>query len=60
MARNLGDEVLDLARNHGASIKGFELGQAHLEKVKSYEGDNRDISGIYGVVRLESGLSYEN
>jgi hypothetical protein len=60
MARNVGDAVLDLAKNHSASVKGFELGQAHLEMVKSYEGKNKDISGIYGAVRLESGLPYEN
>jgi hypothetical protein len=61
MARNLGDEVLELAKEHGVVVKAYEVGQQHLETVRtSYNTGYRDVSGIYGAVRLESGLPYES
>ena len=32
----------------------------HMEMVEKYAGAKGDIAGIYGVVRMESGLKFEN
>ena len=41
-------------------MKGAEVANAHLEDVQKQKGSKGDIAGIYGVVRTESGLVYEN
>ena len=32
----------------------------HMEMVEKYAGAKGDIAGIYGAVRMESGLKFEN
>ena len=41
-------------------LKALEVGDAHLQAVKAAKGIQGDVAGIYGAVRLESGLKYEN
>ena len=41
-------------------MKAVEVADAHLQAVKAEKGTKGDIAGIYGAVRLESGLKYEN
>ncbi len=41
-------------------MKAVEVGDAHLEEVQKHMGSRGDISGIYGAVRQESGLEFEN
>jgi hypothetical protein len=38
----------------------MEVAKKHLEAVKEHEGQKGDIAGIYGAVRKESGLPFEN
>lgn len=59
-ARNLASHVLNLARSSGASVKAYEVAVKHLETVEAHAGAKADISGIYGAVRLESGLPFKN
>lgn len=59
-ARVLTAHVLDLAKQSGASVKGYQVAVDHLKVVEEHAGGSADINGIYGVVRLESGLPYEN
>jgi hypothetical protein len=59
-ARSLTSHVLQLAKDSGASVKGYEVAVEHLKVVEAHAGSKADINGIYGAVRLESGLTYEN
>ena len=41
-------------------MKMVELTDGHLEAVEKHAGSKGDVAGIYGAVRQESGLKYEN
>ena len=60
MARHLAAEVLALASASGSKLDAYEAGCRHMEMVRSHAGAKGDISGIYGAIRQESGLAYEN
>ena len=60
MGIHLAQENLDLAKVVGAKLRGYEVGMDHQKLVKEHVGAGGDISGIYGAVRLESGLPYHN
>jgi hypothetical protein len=49
-----------LAKAAGTRMKDVEVGDAHLEMVKKHKGEAGDIAGIYGAVRQEAGLKFEN
>ncbi|TVY30374.1 putative oxidoreductase [Lachnellula hyalina] len=59
-ALKLTAHVLELAKSSGASIKGYEAAIDHLKVVEDQAGGEADITGIYGAVRLESGLPFKN
>lgn len=59
-ARHLTAHIMDLAKSTGASVNGYEVAVEHLKVVEDHAGPTADINGIYGAVRLESGLPYEN
>ena len=50
--------ALSLASASGTKMKAVEVAKAHLEDVKKYRGEKGDLAGIYGAVRVESGLGY--
>ncbi len=52
--------ALSLAEASGVHMKNLEVANAHLADVKAHDGEKGDIAGIYGAVRKESGLKYEN
>ena len=41
-------------------MRAVELIDQHLADVEKEKGDKGDIAGIYGAIRMESGLPYEN
>ena len=41
-------------------MPAVEVADAHLAAVKEHMGEKGDIAGIYGAVRKESGLKFEN
>lgn len=59
-AQSLAADVLQLAKSNGVSIKGYEVAVEHLQVAKAHTGESADILGIYGAVRLESSLPYQN
>lgn len=59
-ARHLTSQVLDLARVSGATLKSYQVAIEHLAVAESNAGPTGDITGIYGAVRMESQLPYEN
>jgi hypothetical protein len=60
MVKEITDHVLDLAKESGVELNVYKIGCKHLEEVEKYVGSNGDISGIYGALRMENGLTFEN
>ena len=60
LARKDARHAKALADSSGTSVKGLDVARARLDDVKVYLGDKGDIPSIYGAVRKESGLEFEN
>ncbi|KAJ4300354.1 hypothetical protein N0V88_003027 [Collariella sp. IMI 366227] len=60
LARKDAGHALKLAEASGTRMKNVETGDAHLAQVKEHAGEMGDIAGIYGAVRKEAGLKFEN
>ncbi|MCJ1313934.1 hypothetical protein MMC25_007614 [Agyrium rufum] len=59
-ARDLAAHVLSVAKGCNASLKGYEVAVGHLAALEEHAGAHADINGLYGAVRLESGLPFKN
>jgi len=60
LARKDAGHALDLAKSAGVKMKAVEVADEHLRQVKEERGATGDLAGIYGAVRKESGMSFEN
>lgn len=49
-----------LADKAGVQMRGLDAAGKHLQDVIDHAGDKGDIAGVYGAVRKESGLKFEN
>lgn len=60
LARKDAKHALSLAKTHDVRMKDVEVADAHLEMVQKHMGNKGDIAGIYGAVRQEAGMKFEN
>ncbi|TVY42093.1 putative oxidoreductase [Lachnellula occidentalis] len=60
LARKDARHAMALAKDAGTRLKDLEVAEAHLEQVKKHRGEAGDIAAIYGAVRQEAGLKFEN
>ena len=60
LARKDARHAMDLAKASGARMRDVEVADGHLQDVQEHMGSKGDIAGIYGAVRKESGLKFEN
>ncbi|KAL8339896.1 hypothetical protein RB601_006160 [Gaeumannomyces tritici] len=60
LARKDARHAMSLASSVGARLGNAETADAHLVMVKEHVGAKGDIAGIYGAVRKEAGLKFEN
>ncbi|KAK0735765.1 NAD binding domain of 6-phosphogluconate dehydrogenase-domain-containing protein [Apiosordaria backusii] len=60
LARKDAGHALRLAEDAGTRMRNLEVADEHLKQVKEHAGEMGDIAGIYGAVRKEAGLKYEN
>lgn len=60
LARKDIGHVLGIAGKCGTKMKAVDVANQHLQDVKDHAGTKGDVAGIYGAVRMESGLKYEN
>lgn len=60
LARKDAGHAMALAKAAGARLKDVEVADSHLADVKVHMGARGDISSIYGAVRKEGGLKFEN
>ena len=59
-ARGLASHVLGLAQASQVSLPSYEVAVNHLAVAEKHAGPKGDITGIYGAVRIESGLNFVN
>lgn len=59
LARKDAGHALKIARASGANVPNVETADRHLEMVQKHTGKG-DIAGIYGAVRQDAGLKFEN
>lgn len=60
LARKDAGHAMALAKAAGSRLKDVEVADGHLADVKEHMGERGDISSIYGAVRKEGGLKFEN
>ncbi|KAF1926393.1 uncharacterized protein M421DRAFT_422731 [Didymella exigua CBS 183.55] len=60
LARKDARHAKALADASGTSVKGLDVARERLDTVKEVLGDKGDIPSVYGAVRKESGLEFEN
>lgn len=60
LARKDARHAMALAKASGTQLKDLEVADAHLAQVKEHMGVRGDIASIYGAVRKEAGLKFEN
>lgn len=60
LARKDARHAMSLAKTHGVKMRDVEVADKHLEMVQKHMGSKGDIAGIYGAVRQEADLKFEN
>ncbi|PYH88019.1 NAD(P)-binding protein [Aspergillus ellipticus CBS 707.79] len=60
LARKDARHAMDLAEKAGARMRGVELVDGYMGRVKEQMGTRGDVAGVYGAVRQEAGLKFEN
>lgn len=60
LARKDARHAMSLAKAAGTTLHNVETGDRHLVALKEHAGEKGDIAGIYGAVRKEAGLAFEN
>ncbi|KAI9054663.1 hypothetical protein LZ554_001815 [Drepanopeziza brunnea f. sp. 'monogermtubi'] len=60
LARKDARHAMALAKSAGTRMHGVEVADEHLKQVKDHKGEKGDIAAIYGAVRKEAGLKFEN
>ena len=60
-ANKLASHVRQLGEEAGVSLKAYKVALEHMASAERAVGPKGDLlGGIYGAVRFESGLDYEN
>ncbi|KAL1999005.1 hypothetical protein VTN02DRAFT_5211 [Thermoascus thermophilus] len=60
LARKDLGHAASLAKDAGMRLRAVEVADGYLQGVKAHAGAKGDIAGMYGAVRKESGLKFEN
>ena len=60
LAKKDANHAQSLADTFGATMGNLGVASKHLDGVVEHAGDKGDIAGIYGAVRKEAGLKFEN
>ncbi|OAA69054.1 6-phosphogluconate dehydrogenase 2 [Cordyceps fumosorosea ARSEF 2679] len=60
LARKDARHARALAEAAGTTLANVETADRHLASLKEHSGPSGDIAAIYGVVRMEAGLKFEN
>lgn len=60
LARKDAGHAMNVAKAVGARLHNVETADTHLAEVRKHSAEKGDIAGIYGAVRQEAGLKFEN
>ncbi|KAF9881384.1 6-phosphogluconate dehydrogenase 2 [Colletotrichum karsti] len=60
LARKDARHAMAIAKTAGTRLHNIETADKHLQIVKDHAGPSGDMAGIYGAVRKEAGLDFEN
>ncbi|KAJ0166392.1 putative oxidoreductase YfjR [Colletotrichum tanaceti] len=60
LARKDAAHAIAIAKAAGTRLPNIETADKHLQIVKDHAGPSGDMAGIYGAVRKEAGLKFEN
>lgn len=60
LARKDARHARNLAQSVDAELQTLEIADAHFAKVKQHCGQAGDVAGLYGAVREQAGLKFEN
>ncbi|KAJ5260572.1 NAD(P)-binding protein [Penicillium angulare] len=60
LARKDARHAMNLAQTSLTTMKGVELVEGYLEEVNKHMGERGDVASIYGAVRQDAGLKFEN
>jgi 3-hydroxyisobutyrate dehydrogenase-like beta-hydroxyacid dehydrogenase len=52
--------VMSLAKDNGVRMRSLEVVDEYLKDVKHEMGERGDVAGMYGAIRKEAGLKFEN
>jgi 3-hydroxyisobutyrate dehydrogenase-like beta-hydroxyacid dehydrogenase len=60
LARKDARHIMSLAKDNGLRMRSLEIVDEYLKDVKDHMGERGDVAGMYGAVRKEGGLKFEN
>ncbi|GAB1191211.1 hypothetical protein APSETT444_000383 [Aspergillus pseudonomiae] len=60
LARKDLGHATSIAQDAGMRLRSVEVTDAYLQEVKKEKGVKGDVAGVYGAIRKESGLEYDN
>ncbi|CRG86880.1 hypothetical protein PISL3812_03892 [Talaromyces islandicus] len=60
LARKDARHVMSLAQDNGLRMRSLEIVDLYLQGVRQHMGERGDVAGMYGAVRKEAGLKFEN
>jgi 3-hydroxyisobutyrate dehydrogenase-like beta-hydroxyacid dehydrogenase len=60
LARKDAGHAMNLAKSVGLRLPNVETADGHLKALKEIKGEKGDLCGIYGAIRQEAGLKFEN
>ncbi|KAL0944205.1 6-phosphogluconate dehydrogenase 2 [Colletotrichum truncatum] len=60
LARKDARHAMAIAKAAGTRLWNIETADKHLQEVREHAGPSGDMAGIYGAVRKEAGLRFEN
>ena len=57
--KDLGHSI-SLAKESGTAVRGSQVADRYFRDVKEHSGVKGDVAGVYGAIRKDSGLKFEN
>ncbi len=54
------EHALSLAKGVNARLPGVEIAHGNMQSARDYAGECLDSSSMYGILRMEAGMSFWN
>lgn len=60
LAKAVAHHIQEMAEQSGTALPSYQIACQHMDLVEEHAGKSGDVAGIYGIVRIASGLQFEN